>query len=224
MAADESPGRLIFHEDFQAADSLSHGEELVAAFAIDRGALVGTQVRLVTAPAREGHPSLHAHPAVYAFKVPTRDCLMEVRLRFDGSTMAEIAWDDRNYTGSSYGHICRAQLYLDRIVLIDERDGLRSNAYHAIWTDPSQKDKRSQFLAGRSVEKPVQLVSEHWYTVAIKITGEVMSASIDGVQVALLKSSGIAHPTKARIYLGVAGAVGRFDDLKVWDTSGLTQP
>ena len=32
-----------------------------------------------------------------------------------------------------------------------------------------------------------------------------------------LKSSGIAHATKSKIELGVAGQSGWFDDLKVWN-------
>jgi hypothetical protein len=34
---------------------------------------------------------------------------------------------------------------------------------------------------------------------------------------ACLKSSGIAHPTKSKIELGVAGKDGFFDDIKVWN-------
>jgi len=34
---------------------------------------------------------------------------------------------------------------------------------------------------------------------------------------ACLKSSGIAHPTKSKIELGVAGKDGWFDDIKVWN-------
>jgi len=34
---------------------------------------------------------------------------------------------------------------------------------------------------------------------------------------ACLKASGIAHPTKSKIELGVAGKDGWFDDIKVWN-------
>jgi hypothetical protein len=44
-----------------------------------------------------------------------------------------------------------------------------------------------------------------------------MRASIDGQPVAYLKSSGIGHPTKSKIELGVAGKDGFFDDIKVWN-------
>jgi len=43
-----------------------------------------------------------------------------------------------------------------------------------------------------------------------------MRATLDGKPAAHLKSSGIAHPTKSKIELGVAGKDGWFDDIKVW--------
>ena len=46
-----------------------------------------------------------------------------------------------------------------------------------------------------------------------------MRVTIDGKPAAWLKSSGIAHATKSKIELGVAGAGGWFDDLKVWNAA-----
>jgi hypothetical protein len=44
-----------------------------------------------------------------------------------------------------------------------------------------------------------------------------MRVTIDGKAIAYLKSSGIAHETKSKIELGVAGKDGCFDDIKVWN-------
>ena len=41
--------------------------------------------------------------------------------------------------------------------------------------------------------------------------------TINGKPAAFLKSSGIAHATKSKIELGVAGKDGFFDDIKVWN-------
>ena len=46
--------------------------------------------------------------------------------------------------------------------------------------------------------------------------GDEMRVTIDGKPAGYLKSSGIAHPTKSKIELGVAGKDGYFDDIKVW--------
>jgi len=44
-----------------------------------------------------------------------------------------------------------------------------------------------------------------------------MRVTLDGKPAAFLKSSGIAHTTKSKIELGVAGKDGFFDDIKVWN-------
>ena len=44
-----------------------------------------------------------------------------------------------------------------------------------------------------------------------------MRVTLDGKPAAYLKSSGIAHATKSKIELGVAGKDGFFDDIKVWN-------
>mgnify|MGYP003343099232 CR=1 FL=1 len=41
--------------------------------------------------------------------------------------------------------------------------------------------------------------------------------AVDGQPAGYLKSSGIAHATKSKIELGVAGKDGWFDDIKVWN-------
>jgi hypothetical protein len=41
--------------------------------------------------------------------------------------------------------------------------------------------------------------------------------TIDGKAAAYLKSSGIAHATKSKIELGVAGKDGFFDEVKIWN-------
>jgi hypothetical protein len=37
--------------------------------------------------------------------------------------MIDVEFDDRKYTGAHYGHLCRAQVRLNSVTLIDERDG-----------------------------------------------------------------------------------------------------
>jgi len=51
----------------------------------------------------------------------------------------------------------------------------------------------------------------------VETVGDEMRVSIDGKPVGYLKSSGIGHPTKSKIELGVAGKDGYFDDIKVWN-------
>ena len=51
----------------------------------------------------------------------------------------------------------------------------------------------------------------------VETVGDEMRVTLDGKPAGYLKSSGIAHPTKSKIELGVGGKDGYFDDIKVWN-------
>ena len=207
---------LLFSDDFQGAEPAKAWHKVVPTFAVEDGTLKGTQTRDKTVPAADGKPAVTAHAAVHGLEIPTKDSVVEVRIKFDGATMIDVEFDDRKYTGCHYGHICRAQVRLDKVTLIDEKDGGMRNDIYAMRKDPSKKAEAAQLLKGRSASFPVKLEAGTWYTFTVETVGDEMRASLDGKPVGYLKSSGIAHPTKSKIELGVAGKDGRFDDLKVW--------
>jgi hypothetical protein len=131
--------------------------------------------------------------------------------------MIDVEFDDRKYTGCHYGHICRAQARLDGVTIIDEKEGSMRNDIYEMKKDPSKKEEVAKLLVGRSAKYPVKLEPGKWYTFTVETVGDEMRASIDGKPAAYLKSPGIAHPTKSKIELGVAGKDGYFDDIKVWN-------
>ena len=131
--------------------------------------------------------------------------------------MIDVEFNDRKYTGSHYGHICRAQVRLTGVTLIDERDGGMKNDIYEMKKDPAKKAEVAKLLVGRSATYPVKLETEKWYTLVVETVGDEMRVTIDGKPAGYLKSSGIAHATKSKIELGVAGKDGYFDDIKVWD-------
>ena len=150
-------------------------------------------------------------------EIPTKDSVVEVKIKFDGATMIDVEFDDRKYTGAHYGHICRAQVRPTGVTIIDERDGNMKNDIYEMKKDPAKKAEVAKLLAGRSATFPVKLEQGKWYAVQVETVGEEMRVSIDGKAVAYLKSSGIGHATKSKIELGVAGKDGYFDDIKVWN-------
>ncbi len=207
---------LLFSDDFQGTpDAKWH--KVVPTFAVVDGALKGTQTRDQNIPASGNQPAVTAHAAVHGLELPTKDSIVEARIRFDGATMIDIEFDDRKYTGAHYGHLCRAQVRLNGVTIIDERDGGMRNDIREMRNDPSKKEEVAKLLQGRQVTYPVKLEAGKWYTVTVETVGEEMRVSIDGKAVAYLKSSGIAHATKSKIEFGVAGKDGLFDDLKVWN-------
>ena len=219
---------LLFSDDFSSAEPKAPWHKVVPTFAFENGMLKGTQTRDKNIPAEEAkpaadgkpavpaHAAIQAHAAVHGLELPTKDSVVEVRIKLDGATMMDVEFDDRKYTGAHYGHICRAQVKLNGVTIIDERDGnMRNDIYEM--RDPSKKEERAKLLVGRQVTYPAKLEAGKWYTFTVETVGDEMRASIDGKPMAYLKSSGIAHATKSKIELGVAGKDGYFDDIKVWN-------
>lgn len=228
LAADLSPipaapiavkKELLFADDFEGTTPAKAWHRVVPTFAVENGALKGTQTRDQNIPAADGKPAVTAHAAVHGLDLPTRDSVVEVRIKFGGATMIDVEFDDRAYTGAHYGHLCRAQVRLNGVTLIDERDGTMRNDIRELGKDPARKAERAKLLAGRAVTYPAKLEAGKWYALVVETVGDEMRVTIDGRPAGYLKSSGIAHATKSKIEFGVAGKDGFFDDLKVWSAA-----
>lgn len=208
---------LLFSDDFEGTEPAKVWHKVVPTFAVEKGALKGTQTRDVTIPAANGKPEIKAHAAVHGLEIPTKDSVVECRIKFEGATMIDVEFDDRKYTGAHYGHLCRAQVRLNGVTIIDERDGSMRNDIREMRQDPARKDEAAKLLKGRQITFPAKLEAGKWYALVVETAGDEMRVTIDGVPAAFLKSSGIAHATKSKIELGVAGKDGFFDDIKVWN-------
>src|SRR4051812_40470380 len=116
---------LLFSDDFEksATEPAKEWHKVVPTFVFEKGVLKGTQTRDKEQPAADGKPAIPPHAAVYGLNVPTKDCIVEVRVNLAGATMVDVEWDDRKYEGSHYGHLCRAQLKTTGVTILDEREG-----------------------------------------------------------------------------------------------------
>lgn len=208
---------LLFSDDFQGADHDKRWHRVVDTFAFENGTLKGTQTRDKDVPAADGKPEVKAHAAVYGLELPTKDSVVEVKIKFEGNTMMDVEFDDRKFTGSHYGHLCRAQVRLDKVTILDEREGSQNEAIKELQKDPAKKAEVTKMMAGKSATFPAKLEAGKWYTLVVETVGESMRVTIDGKPTAFLKSPGIGHATKSKIELGVAGKDGFFDDIKVWN-------
>ncbi|MEI6232353.1 MAG: hypothetical protein WCT04_04840 [Planctomycetota bacterium] len=208
---------LLFQDDFEAAERPKVWHRVVDTFVFEKGVLKGTQTRDKNIPAADGKPAVTAHAAVYGLEIPTKDSVIEVKIRFEGATVIDVEFDDRKYTGSHYGHLCRAQIKLDGVIMMDERDGSQNEKIKELKKDPTKKDEVNKLMAGKYVKYPATFEAGKWYTMVVETVGEEMRVTIDGKPVGYLKSPGIGHATKSKIELGVGGKDGLFDDIKVWN-------
>ncbi len=211
-------GELLFSDDFQGADHDKRWHRVVDTFAFENGALKGMQTREKDMPSKDGKGTITAHAAVYGLELPTKDSVVECKIKFDGASMIDVEFDDRKFEGSHYGHLCRAQVRLNRVTMVDERDGSQSNALIELRKDPvANKEEIKKLLATHSASFPVQLEAGKWYNFVVETVGDEMRATIDGKPAGYLKSPGIGHVTKSKIELGVGGKDGWFDDVKVYN-------
>jgi hypothetical protein len=210
---------LLFSDDFEGGEPAKVWHKVVPTFAVENGTLKGTQTRDKDVPSADGKSVVKAHAAVHGLEIPTQDSVVECKIRFEGATMIDVEFDDRKYTGAHYGHLCRAQVRLNGVTIIDERDGGMRNDIREMRNDPAKKAEVAALLKGRQVTYPAKLETGKWYTLVVETVGDEMRVTIDGKPAAFLKSSGIAHATKSKIELGIAGKDGFFDDLKVWNAA-----
>lgn len=211
---------LLFADDFQGPEAArdKRWHRVVDTFAFENGALKGTQTREKDMPSADGKSVNKAHAAVYGLEVPTRDSVIECKIRFEGASMIDVEFDDRKYAGSHYGHLSRAQIRPDRVTLLDEREGSQNLAVRELRLNPeTNKAEISRRLAGRSANFPAKFETGRWYVLVVETVGDEMRVTMDGKPVGYLKSPGIGHATKSKIELGVGGRDGWFDDIKVWN-------
>jgi hypothetical protein len=209
---------LLFSDDFESATPAKPWHRVVDTFAFEKGTLKGTQTREKDTPAKDGKSVITAHAAVYGLEIPTKDSVVECRIRFEGASMIDVEFDDRKFTGAHYGHLCRAQVRLDKVTILDERDGSQSNTLIELRKDAARnKAEISKLLASHSATFPAKLEAGKWYTLVVETVGDTMRVTIDGKPAAFFTSPGIGHATKSKIELGVGGKDGCFDDIKVWN-------
>lgn len=214
---------LLFTDDFEGVERDKRWHRVVDTFAFENGALKGTQTRVKDMPSKDGKSIIKAHAAVYGLEVPTRDSVIEVKMRFDGATMMDVEFDDRQYTGSHYGHLCRAQVRLDRVTIMDEREGSQNEEIKKMKEDPAKKEEVARRMAGKSASFPIKLDPDKTHTVLVETVGEEMRVTIDGKPAGYLRSPGIGHATKSKIELGVAGQSGWFDEIRVWNAEAAAR-
>jgi hypothetical protein len=208
---------LLFSDDFESAEPNKLWHRVVPTFTFEKGAMKGTQTRDKNIPASDGKPAVTAHAAVHGLDIPTKDSVVECRVKLDGATFVSVEFDDRKYTGAHYGHICLAQVRTNGVTVMDQRDGSMRNDIYEMSKDPSKRAERAKLMAGRQITYPAKVESGKWHNLVVETVGDEMRVVLDGKPAAYLKSSGIGHPTKSKLEFGVGGKNGYFDDMKVWN-------
>src|SRR4051812_20444420 len=85
--------KLLFSDDFESSEPATAWHKVIPTFVFEKGVLRGTQTRDKDIPAAGGKPGVKAHAAVHGLDIPTKDSIVEVRIRFEGATMIDVEFD-----------------------------------------------------------------------------------------------------------------------------------
>jgi len=95
-------------------------------------------------------------------------------------TMIDVEFDDRKYTAAHYGHLCRAQVRLNGVTIMDEREGSQNLVIKALREDPAKKDEVAKLMKGKSATFPAKFETGKWYDLVVETVGDEMRVTVDG--------------------------------------------
>ena len=195
-------GALIFSDDFERT-GLGAWKQNCQTFTVADGVLKGSQTR-------------GDHGAVAAVHVAFSDAVIEFKFRFEGATGINAVCDDKAWTASHAGHICRATITPKLIRLGDDREGGMRNDILEMRRDPKRKAEGDKLVESRTKTFPMSITTGEWHRLTMEISGDEMRVSLDDRPAGFLKSPGIAHPTKSDFHFTVSGKDALFDDVRIW--------
>lgn len=194
-------GTLIVSDDFERTE-LAPWKQNCQTFTVSDGVMKGSQTRA-------------EHGAVGAVHAAFKDAVIEFKFRFEGATGINAVCDDKAFTGSHAGHICRATITPKLIRLGDDKEGGMRPDIMEMRKDPKRKAEGDKLMVGRTQTFPMTIDPHRWYRLTMEIVGDEIRVSLDDKPVAYLKSPGIAHATKSDFHFTVSGKDALFDDVRI---------
>jgi len=142
-----------------------------------------------------------------------------VSLRFmleDAQDSLGLNFADLEFKEVHAGHLFVAKVSPKSVQLQDLKTGnMRLDIRETRQAKKPLTAEQQQAIKGKDKTFPLTLEIGKWHDLVVNITGDTLSASIDGQLVGTFSSPGIAHPTKRTLRLAVACSA-MVDDVKIW--------
>jgi len=219
MVPHEDFGTLVFHENFNRAESQEIKDEPGNGWTTssDKTAAGQKQVDL-----RAGHMYMHTaedanHDVSVRHTFEFRDGTMEILVMLENDDdMLNLNFTDLDLKSVWAGHLFDVRISLTEVVLIDKKFGTMDlkvrNARNAGTMDPDEL-KRMQKATTRTF--PHSLAKGEWHLLQVHVEGDKLTAVVNGEEVGSFRSEGFAHPTKRMVRLLTRGH-SVVDDMRVW--------
>lgn len=212
-------GQLLFQDDFTRSESQEKTDEPGNGWGTNsKGrAKNNKQVDL-----RDGAMYIYLSPEANHAVSVTHDAEFTngaVSLRFmleDAKDSLGLDFADADCKEVHAGHLFAARISPMQVTLQDLKTGsMRLDISEARKAKQKLTEEQKKAMEGKQKLIPQPTEIGKWHDLVVTISGDELSATIDGKAVGSFNSPGIAHPTKKMLRLSVPrNAV--VDDVKIW--------
>ncbi|HRJ08320.1 MAG TPA: hypothetical protein PK490_08180 [Prosthecobacter sp.] len=218
MAAD-GPGELMFSDDFERGESQETKDEPGNGWGTNSKSRAKghKQVDLkdgvmrIFIHAEADHAVSVTHPAEFTDGAVSLRFMLEDERDSLGLNFADLEFKEVHA-----GHLFVAKVSPKSVQLQDLKTGnMRLDIREARQAKQKLSAEQEAAVKGKDKIFPHAVETGKWHELVVTISGDTLSASIDGKPAGTFSSPGIAHPTKRTLRLAVPrNAV--VDDVKIW--------
>ncbi len=214
----EDRSKLVFEDKFDRSESQETTEDIGNDWTTNSKNRAGgnKQVDL-----KDGamHITMHAaadHAVSVGHAAEFRDGTVELRFMLeDEKDVLGLDIADPACKEVHAGHLFKIDVSSKQVVVDDKKSGAMNMKYYEAKKAKTLTPEQSAFIASKRKTFPNTLETGKWHHLLVKVTGDTVSVSINGKQVASVASEGVAHPTKRLIRLSVPRQAW-VDDVKVF--------
>jgi hypothetical protein len=218
LSAGEDLGTLVFTDDFERKETQSVKDEPGNGWDTSSSwsAKGNKQVALVDGALHIyiHAEAIHAVDVGHEFKFTDGTATMRYKLH-DAKDNIMLNFADLSCQEVHAGHICAAIFAADKVTLKDMKTGEMVLKYFDARKAGTLSKEDADLIKTKQKSFPHATTLDAWHTLSATITGDTMTASVDGELVGSFSSPGIAHETKQKLRLLVPGQV-TIDDVKFY--------
>lgn len=217
LRADEN-GALIFSDDFERNESQEEKDEIGKGWGSNSRTRANgnKQVDL-----RDGAMYIYIHETAdhgvsVTHPFEFRDGVVGMKFMLENpKDVLGLNFADLKYKKVHAGHLFVAKIGLNDVTLQDLKTGnMDLETRNARKAGTLSKERQNQLKAKQKKVKN-KLEAGKWYQLLAEVSGDTLSVSIDGKEVASFSSEGMGHPTKRLLRLAVPKRAV-VDDVKIW--------
>lgn len=217
-AADESLGTLVFSDEFERSEKQELKDEPGNGWntSSNWSAKGNKEVDLI-----DGTLHIYIHPEAnhavdvgHAFAFIDGTATMRFKFHEPKDTLmlnfADLSWKEVHA-----GHICAATFGTKKVNLQDMKTGsMLLKHYNARKAGTLSKEDEA-LIKTKQKAFPNEISINEWHALSVTISGDTMTASVDGKVIGSFSSPGIAHESKQVLRLLVSNKV-TLDDVKYY--------